>query len=72
MHREQGSRQPCSGYLEQSENSVEDKRAQAVQQNINEMIWENGIAPERVFNPENRMGERIILLGRSGLGPNSN
>ena len=44
---------------------------QGVQGHINQVIEENGVAPDRMLHPERAVQQRIILLGRSGVGPNT-
>ena len=42
-----------------------------MEQDVDEMVAERGIAPEPVFKPERGVQERVVLLGCAGLSPDA-
>ena len=69
MKREERTRHRSAGYLEAPEKHDEEARRHAVQDDVDQVVAEEGVIPETRLQPEGRMDERIVLLRRAGLEP---
>ena len=57
------------GNLEPPQDAEQQDGAEAVQEDVDEVIAGDGVAPEAVLHPERRVQQRVVLLGRAEVGP---
>ena len=71
VKREQHAGEYRSGHREPAQQHHDEKRRERVQEDVDEVITEGVLAPELVKEPEGRMNDRVVLLRRSDLEPDS-
>jgi hypothetical protein len=71
MKGEDSRGEPRTGNREPAQQQSEETRGEGMQRQICQMVAERGIAPETVLDPEQRMQQRIILLGNAWFGPDA-
>ena len=71
VEREQEPASTAPGTASRAQQEGQEKRRQRVETDIDEVIAERVLAPESMEQPERRVDDRVVLLRRADLEPDS-
>ncbi len=71
MEGEEEAGQPGAGQRETADEKNDKAGAESVQQDVEQMITDDSVAPDAVLQPEGAVEQRIVLLGCAEVKPDA-